>query len=615
MLGIFERSEFPLSDEELADRRYKRRRLAIIAGGIIIVLFTGYLLARPTLNAVRGWQARRHAQRAFELIDQEKWADARTEAVAAYQLRATEPAAIRAVARLLSRAGQADALGFWKELKSRDRLTTTDLRDEAAIAVKAREVDIAEGAIQELLKQPDAKPSDLLLAAQLAMQKQDLEGALVRVRKVFAYPDVTDRDRLQATLLLAAILRGKEAKDHTEVFDHLVQLARGSNEVALEALVALAQTYLSSKSPWSNPGGMTVEQIIQGLETHPLAKPQHKLLAVDMKIHLHPEQSDELIKGAIAQFKTGDTNSLVALAGWLNSHGEFQRELDTISRDRAIQNRDLFFQHVDALGALGRWDEIRKLIESEQFPLDPVIEYMYLARCFAQQGQTAGAENNWKRALQSAAGDASKLVTLGEYAEKNNALDVAAAAFDAAVAASPKLRVAQQGRLRAAYAMRDTKKIKLILGELLKIWPNDTAIQNDEAYARLLLLPNPATSEPASPDKAPRPPQEDHRTATELAAIERVAEKLIQREPASLPHRTLLALTRLKQNRPYAALAVYRDINVPKSALTTSTVSVHAAILAATNEKEAAQKEATALPADKLLPEEQALIAPLLSGQ
>jgi tetratricopeptide (TPR) repeat protein len=180
---------------------------------------------------------------------------------------------------------------------------------------------------------------------------------------------------------------------------------------------------------------------------------------------------------------------LLALAAWLNSHGEYQRELDTVPRQRAMQTPELFFQHVDALGALGRWDEIRRLIESEQFPLDPVKEYMYLARCFAQQGQTSGAENNWGRAMQAAAGDPSKLMTLADYAEKNGVYDVAAGAFEATVAVAPKSRVAQQGRLRVAYAQRDTKKVHDILVDLLKIWPGDTAVQNDEAYSRLLLLP------------------------------------------------------------------------------------------------------------------------------
>jgi tetratricopeptide (TPR) repeat protein len=320
---------------------------------------------------------------------------------------------------------------------------------------------------------------------------------------------------------------------------------------------------------------------------------------------MEPERREEIIRDTTAQLKSGDNNALVALAGWLNTRGEHQLELDTISRERAMQSRDLFFQHVDALGALSRWDEIRRLIESEQFPLDPVVEHMYLARCFAQQGQTAGAENNWKRALEAAAGEAGKLVTLADYAEKNNTLDVAEAAYDAAVAASPKLRVAQQGRLRVAYTNRDTGKIRAILTELLKIWPNDPAVQNDEAYARLLLIPNLST------DASPARTNSQLSTSSdnpELSEIEHLAEKLVRREPSSLPHRTLLALARLRQNRPYDALAVYRGINVPRNALTTSAISVHVAVLGATNDKEAAQREAATLPKDKLLPEEQALI-------
>jgi hypothetical protein len=117
-------------------------------------------------------------------------------------------------------------------------------------------------------------------------------------------------------------------------------------------------------------------------------------------------------------------------------------------------------QHVDALAALARWDDIRRIIEAERFPLDPVIEHMYLARCFAQQGQENGAENNWQRALEAAAGDVNKLITLGEYAEKNGAEAVAPKAFEAAVVANSKSRQAQQGRLRLAYGARDTKRVR-----------------------------------------------------------------------------------------------------------------------------------------------------------
>ena len=91
---------------------------------------------------------------------------------------------------------------------------------------------------------------------------------------------------------------------------------------------------------------------------------------------------------------------------------------------------------------------------------------------------------------------------------------------------------------------------------MLNLWPNDSAIQNDEAYTRLLLSPN------------------DSSNNDELIAIEHLAEQLVRREPASLPHRTLLALVRLKQHRPVAALQVYDGINVAPNALTPSALAV-----------------------------------------
>jgi tetratricopeptide (TPR) repeat protein len=594
-LNPFAKSDLPLSEFELLSRRRGQKKFFVGALILLLLLGIGWLCARPALNLVRGWQARRHASKAFAAIDAEQWTTAREEAVAGYQLRPSEPQAIRAIARLFTRAGQAEGLKFWKELQDRTTLTREDLRDEASLALRGRELPTAEEAVKQLLAKDRGGPTpgDWLLAGQLALQAQDPDRAIMYAREVFASTVATDQDQFQATLNLDAALRAKDAADRMEVLSRLSTLARGNGPVSLEALVALAQRMQNPPAATTSPNTLSIDEIIHGLEAHPDAKLQHKLLALDLKIQEHPEQKDKLIGETIEQYKNGDQTSLIALSAWLNSHGQYERELETIPRQRAMQTPQLFFQHVDALGALGRWDEIRRLIESEQFPLDAVIEHMYLARCFAQQNQMSGAENNWKRALEAAAGDLNKLMTLGDYAEKNGALDVAGGAYDAAVAVSPKARPAQQGRLRVAYIQKDTRKIHTILTDLLKLWPNDTAVQNDEAYARLLLLPN-----DTSPGK----------NTQELQAIETLAAKLVEKEPNSLPHRTLLALARLRLQRPQDALVVYKDINVPKTSLTTASVAVHAAVLAATGHADEARSEFAQLPADKMLPEERQLM-------
>src|SRR5207253_11257908 len=103
-------------------------------------------------------------------------------------------------------------------------------------------------------------------------------------------------------------------------------------------------------------------------------------------------------------------------------------------------------------------------------------------------------------------------------------------------------------------------------------------------------------------------PAISNQQSSELLAIEQLAEKLLEREPLSLPHRTLLALARFKQGRTNDALRVYENVQVAPNALTGSALAVHAAILEATGHHDEAESEKEKIKTDAILPEEAALI-------
>ena len=586
--------DFMLTTEELRLKLRKQRRIIVLVLLLVLVLITGFFGGHPAMNAIKAWQARRHAQRAFTLINKEQWIDARAEAVAAYQLRPTEPQALRAVARFLSRTHQPEALEFWKQLAGKTPLTRQDVRDEAMIAIIAGDTSRADASVRELIgSQPE--PADWLLSAQLSIQKNLRDEAKRYLEKMVADPRATESGQFQATLLQFA-LAGDNQTERANALTRLKKLAEGKTAMSLDALVVLAQSALSTSAKSDDPATKDPIDLANVLENHPLAKAQHKLLALDLLLHVDSSQRDAIVARAINDWKDADPADAAVLAEWLNGKNEFQKTLDTIPLEKALQSRDLFLRYLDALGALGRWNEIKQLLGSERFPLDPVLQAMYLARCSGQLGEKTAAGNNWRRALEATGGDVQKLITLAQYAEKNENAEIAEAAYNGAAATSPKLRVAHDGRLRLAQASRDTKKLHAVLADMLALWPNDPAIQNDEAYTRLLLLP----------------PADGEEHVDEINAIEQLAEKLIEREPASLAHRTLLALARLWQGRAAEALQVYAGINVPKRVVTPSALAVHAAILAATNAADGARAEAAQIPVDKLLPEERALIANLL---
>jgi hypothetical protein len=612
-----------LTAEELRQRQLKRRRLLIVGGCVAgLALLVGFG-AKPAGRAIKGFQARRHATRALEFLEKEKWSEARSEALAAYQLRATEPEALRAVARYLTRTRQQQALDFWKNLRGISRLSREDLRDEASIALMSGELERATQAVNDLLGDGgrNATVRDWLIAAQLAAQKGAGAEAIRQLQNIFQNKAATERELLQAALLEVQVAVPANADANREAqrdgWARIAKLAEGKSETGLDALMVLARrTFATSKTlpgadanvtadvPPNDDGTadvtnqdatpgvppvppIPVPQLIAAIEQHPLAKARQKLIALDLRMHESPAEKETCISRAIADWKDADTPSLGALAAWLNAHGEFQRTLDTIPLEKSLEDRDLFLQHLDALGALARWDEIKRLLEAERFPIDAVIQRMYLARCNAQLGQKAAAENNWQRALESAGNDLQKLATLGNYAERNGAISVAASAYDTAATIAPRLRAIQAGRLRVAQARRDTEKMHAVLTEMLAAWPNDTAVQNDEAYTRLLLLPD----ETASQD--------------ELERIEKLADALVRREPVSLPHRTLLALARLKQHRPLAALDAYTNITLAPNTLSPSALAVHAAVHFENGRRDDALKEMALVPLDRLLPEEQ----------
>src|SRR5438874_8071177 len=527
---------FMLTTAQRQRKRRRRRRVQISLVALLILAAIGFLVARPIRNAIRSWQARRHAEHAFAYIDQQKWSDARDEATAAYRLQASEPEAIRAVGRLLSRAGQGEALEFWKRLREIAPLTREDLRDEARVALRVNDTVRADGAARELTETKEGGgpgPTDWLIAVDVQLRKHSFDQAQGLAEKVLASPKANRREQLQANIALDNIARTAgptSSIDIGKVDERIVALSKGDDDISLDALTFLAVRATAAAPAESKPP-LPTEQLIESINRHPLAKAPHQLLAADLEISQHRNQRDEIVRRTIEHWKGGNNESLTALAAWLYRNAEQRRLVEAISLDRELQTREFILQYVDALAALSRWDEIRRIIESERFPLDPVIEHMYLARCFAQQGQENGAENNWQRALEDAAGDLTKLLTLGEYAEKNGAERIATIAFEAAAVANPKSRQAQQGRLRIAYSARDTKRVHALLQEMLKIWPNDTAIQNDEAYIHLLLMIGGTTSvssqTPASSSATPSPisnlPSSSESVFSELDAIVKLA--------------------------------------------------------------------------------------------
>ena len=429
-----------ITPEDARLARLKRRIIVIGSLVLVFAILFGVFGARPAGRAIKAWQARRHAQKAFAFINKEQWSAARAEAMAAYRLSPGQPQALRAVARFLTRTHSIEALDFWKELSIKTSLTRLDVRDEAMIAIIAGDMALADTAVRKLIDS-HAEPADWLLAAQLAIQKNLPDEAKLYLAKIVADSRATESEQFRAALLQFA-LAANSPSERANALTRLEKSAEGKTATSIDALVVLAQNTLSAPADSSDSTRNEAGRLASALENHPLAKAKHKLLAFDLRIHADPTQREQLIARAIADWKDSDPADRLDLARWLNSKGEYQRAIDSIPLEKAMQSGDLFLQHLDALAGLGRWNEVEQLLRIGGFPLEPFLETMYLARCNNQLGEQTASANNWQRALEAAQGDARKLITLAQYAEQNENAEIAEAAYKGAAEVAPKLRVA-----------------------------------------------------------------------------------------------------------------------------------------------------------------------------
>jgi tetratricopeptide (TPR) repeat protein len=346
---------------------------------------------------------------------------------------------------------------------------------------------------------------------------------------------------------------------------------------------------LAATSP-SNPAGrtMSLTEVANALENHPDARPYHKLLALEVRMRQDPILTDQFVADAIQRFGNGDDETIAMLAAWLNKIGRPAKTLDVLPQTHAVQRQDLFLPYLDALGALQRWNAVKDLLSSERFPIDAMLQHMYLAVAQTHLGSASGATNEWQRALE-VANTPEKALALAKYAERNSANNMADAAYSIAIKIAPKNREAYAGRLHLALAAGQTAQAQTIAAQISQLWPEDANAHMHDLYLQLLLG--------ASPDVA--------------KAAEREAQVLVAKEPRNWQARATLGLACLRLGRKQEALTAIREPRVT-GAEPPGALAIRAAILAANGYEDGARNDSRLLSAKPLLPEERSLIAPLL---
>ncbi len=589
--------------KEMVSTLRKRYRARVFASLLIGLVLAGlWVSAAPVSRRIKAWQSRRLAAQAEELVDKGELTRAVAKARAAFELRETEPAAWHAVARVLTKADHASqALLWWGRVAQSSPLSIADRRSYAAAALSAGELLLASEQIDFLLRQsPNPPPQDLLLAAKLSTLRGDSGGCVKYAGTVLAIPNTTSAESLEAVedLLLSVL---PQSSSYSAAVQRLGALARSDDQaISLHALRIIAaeprRPRLSDSRPLlqplllhrDDPNLPSAKEVAERMESNPAALPYDYLLALDLRTQNEPGQAEKETQKAIESFSHGDEQTLISLGGWLYDHGRFDSILQVIPLQKASQSRALFLERADALYALGRFSELADLVGDENSILDPTLQHLLLAIARSKLGEPSASNNEWERAVQ-AADTEQQYLAVAEFAQRNGVPKTADNAYAALLFKQPHLRFAYMARLTLAEKAGETARARDLATKIAELWPEDSNSHMLGLYLGLLLEASP----------------EEVRSAADQAS------SFLQHHPRDIGASMVLALAHLKMGEQAAALRAVSEQNAPASA----PMAVRAAALAANGWRDQARQEAEKLTRVQLLPEERALVAPLLERE
>ncbi len=476
----------------------------IVAGvaGILI------LAAKPVWSGLQKVRARKLVAEGEAFLAQNRGSDALRAGQAALRAGAADARAHQLLLKVLGGAGSQDAVYFWTKLANDPLATVQHRRELLRWAMAWGRLDMAEAQWSLLQEERPLPLETIRLGAALYELRGEANQAVNFAQAALQKNpgDIETRVRLGRILLEKGGVR-----DRTIGKDLLLEQTLRGDVWGIYALRALADADVL--------GGFEATECIGRVRGHSMRERRDILTEAALQWRITEYKRREIVAAAATEFLK-EKGSRLELARWLTKFRNNEELLRFVPEEEALKSRELLLLHVDAMGALGRWEEVEKILGRETAVLDPVFRVMYLARVAGQMNQDRIASLRWTQALDLAGKEGRELLKVADYGRRSGA-------FSVATEAAERLTRIKGTEGRAGYRellrihSADLSRVKDLLERYLADYPEDQQARSDLAYARLLLGENPG----------------------ELAEL---LERLAVEKPEYMAYRTTLALARLQ---------------------------------------------------------------------
>jgi len=562
-----DRDRFKRQQRNLA-RKQRGRRWILLIASVLAVIVAGTLAYRW----FKGQRAERFAAAGDALVAADKWNDAAVQYRVALQLDPSNYHGLSGAARLASKAERPEALELWQKVLALPQCTIRDREDYAELLIKTNRLNLAEKAIDPLLKDnPDTKA--LQLAARYARKIGDnvKAGEYLRIASKRAPDD--DAPRFQLAEVLA---QSTDAVDQAEARKILWELAARPNvykKAAVEALGAAPELTTDER-----------KRLLQELMALTPKTAKDDLLAADMRVQLQPDEAARIYREEVERWRNGQSQELLDLARWLNAHQQPELVLSTFPVERTLEDNQLLLARLDALATLQRWNDIDGVLNRTDVTLDPSVIESFRARTALERNANLDAEVHWNHAISVAASDPYKLRFVANFAEQSRATAAALKAYEQLARFPEHADFAYRGTQRVSQRSGDTAAERAAMSKISARAPEDPNAADQLAYLNLLL------GEDVDQNFA-------------------VAKKLAEQYPNRLSYRVTTALGYLRQHDPASAMAQFKGpVSIDWKRTLPAWRAVYAAALLASDRNDEARDIIATISRNRLNPQERELI-------
>ncbi len=456
--------------------------LTWIMAGMMVTGLGSWWLGPPLMRKGGVYMARHHAGRAETLMADKDWVQAYAALEKARSWNADDPRVLRVLADFLSatQADPASTLYYLRRLHMAGQSSEEDLIKMGQIYVLQSDLANAEAALAQLPPAARERRPALEVLANVLRLRGQAQLAQDTLRRAL----LLDKDDPMCRLRLAMLDQGAAFSEIREqARQSLWQLTLGKDEAALLAMDNLA------RDPRLTPP--EADQLVERIEVHPQKKEEVRLVVLSGLLRARPEKKKEVVDAEVSRMQEMLPENLLPSLAWLIQERQPQRVVEFRPRDFFTKSSLLIQVYLQALGDLGRWEEVDKLLARPAgMPVSSAFIAYWRARATRQMDTDMARVRQHLSTVYEATGhgrDGALAAAAAALAEEAGVWDIAARLYEGLAEHQPKSQVAMLEKVhQMAMRTRDTDAVLKSSDRLLALRPDNQRYVFDDLYLHLV---------------------------------------------------------------------------------------------------------------------------------